>query len=78
MVLDYVKYLRGQEWNDLRMYDYNSQGQPTYICGHKTHKASESDAGWVIVKLTFDGNGNPTRLQGPLVGAASGRAGLDW
>ena len=78
MILDYLNILRGWDWKEMRFFNYDALGQPTYICGHKTHKAATSADGWQIIKLTYDGDGNPTRWQGPLTGTADGRADLDW
>ena len=78
MILDYLNILRGWDWKEMVFKDYGFFGQPRYICGHKTHKTAESAEGWQIIKISYDGDGNPTRWSGPLVGTVDGRATLSW
>ena len=67
---------RGVQWGEVQPLDYVA-GNPTYIAKHPTHKTATSAPGWWIWKLTWV-TGNCTRVQGPLMGIADGRAALSW
>jgi len=73
--IDFENYLGSQEWLD-RRYDYTS-GNLDYL-GKNVAIAGTTSDDWQIFKFTYDGSGNVTRMQGPLVGTWDGRAALGW
>lgn len=63
-------------WYDQRM-DYTT-GDLDYKGVSMTHKADVGDDVWWIWKYTWDATPNCTRIEGPLLGNWTGRAGLAW
>ena len=73
---DVERLLAGNYWNDQR---FEFSGDDLIYKGlNTTHKALTSDTDWYILKYTWDGSGNPTRIEGPLVGSWDNRASLAW
>lgn len=73
---DVEKLLAEYYWLDKR-FDWTS-GDLDYLGFSTTHKASTSTGNlWYIMKFTWS-SGNPTRIEGPLVGNWDGRAALSW
>jgi hypothetical protein len=58
--------------------DYDVEGNIIYLGTHSDVIASEDDLFWYISKFGYDVLGNITRIQGPLTGSWTGRAGLGW
>ena len=73
---DVEKLLAKAYWKDVR-FEFSS-GSLLYKGLHTTHEAATDDANWHIFKYTWDGDGNPERIEGPLVGTWDGRPGLAW
>lgn len=74
--IDFENYLGSENWGE-RRYDYTS-GNIDYIGKHVTVGAVTSDDAWNVWKFTYDGDGNMTRMQGPLIGTWDDRAALSW
>jgi YD repeat-containing protein len=49
-----------------------------YMGQNATAGASEDNTEWRVSKFTWDGSGNPIRIEGPLIGSWTGRAALGW
>jgi len=64
-------------FHDVRM-TYDVDGNVEYIGRTINHKEPTTAETWEIWKLTYDVNGNLTRMEGPLLGAWDNRASLDW
>ncbi len=85
--LDYVRMrqpLMAPLGEDLPLdtrFENDSNKNMKYKGIHRTHKALESDANWLIWKFTWElisGSYCLARIEGPLEGAWSNRDGLSW
>ena len=74
--IDFENYLGSENWGS-RRFDYTS-GNIDYIGKHVTVSADTADDEWNVWKFTYDGSGNMTYMQGPIVGAWDSRAALGW
>ena len=74
---------------EVKPYDYDgtnrqvqrfeySDGDLLFKGDHATLGAATSDEGWRIWKYTWDIDGNPTLIEGPVLGAWDDRASLGW
>lgn len=61
----------------VRRFDYVS-GDLIYKGFHEIIGASTSDKNWRIFKYTWDAEGNPTMIEGPVIGSWDDRASLGW
>lgn len=60
-----------------KKWDWNVDQLPDYIGMNRRQDAATTDDDWIIIKYTWDGNGNPTDYQ-YLIGTWDGRAALGW
>ena len=74
--IDFDNYLGSQDWGRKKS-DYTS-GNLDYFGKHLQVTGATSDDQWHILKFTYDGSGNLTDIQGPLVGVWDDRATLGW
>ena len=70
-----IKLQADIQWLD-RRFEWSS-GDLAYKGLHLNRGASESDPGWYIWKYTWS-NGNPIRIEGPIMGEWNNRASLSW
>lgn len=65
-------------WHDVRT-SYDLTGAMLIYRGvHEVHDVSLTDETWEVWKYTYDGDGNVTRIEGPLRGSWEGRESLEW
>ena len=72
---DLEKLLANDYWK-VSQYDWTS-GDLDYKGFNVTLAAADAATTWYIWKYTWS-TGNPTKIQGPLVGSWTGRAALGW
>ena len=72
---DVEALLANAYWEDT-LFDFTS-GNLDYKGQHTVHKTAEGAATWWIWKYTWT-SGNPTRIEGPLVGSWTNRSSLAW
>ena len=51
-----------------QIFEYDANKNIIYIGRHKTPKASTSEGGWYIEKLTYDSDDDPINVKGPEIG----------
>jgi hypothetical protein len=69
--------IRGDSTWKVQRFEYSS-GDMIYKGVHETLGAATSDWGWRIWKFTWDMNGNPAMIEGPVLGPWDDRASLGW
>jgi hypothetical protein len=72
---DVEKLLAENYWGQTR-FDWTS-GNLDYKGYHISATGSDNATDWLIMKYTWDGSNNPTRIQ-VLIGSWTGRASLSW
>lgn len=73
-----IRELASDSYWQVKIMTYDVSNNLSYLACNRNHLAATSAASWYIWKYTWNGSGNCTQIEGPLIGTVTGQSSLSW